>query len=135
MMFLLVSLIIPSLFTAVPLPPDFLCGHYPSSRIQGSQICNLDLATCKYNCREGSNALSVATTTAAPTQRACTDMSVFEHLTCGLNRDGSLGPCLSYDLPMMAVPFLPPPCLVNGRLPRNCRLNSQGNAVVCRTYD
>ena len=127
-MFLFVSLLFPSLCTALPFPPDFLCGSLPRSQMQGSQMCTLNMGSCTYDC------LPVATTTTtAPTQQVCTPTDMFRRMRCGVHRDGRMGYCVAYDERTSSVVMLVPPCLVNGQLTSNCLRSPRSRMVECNS--
>ena len=141
---LIVILFFPCLLAPPALPTGYRYGQQgcqllSNRRVERCHVCILH-ATNNESCHWLEFLLppattTVATTTVAPTQKPCSDTYAFPEMVCGVNTDGSVGSCIGYDLSVSTAVILAPLCLVNGRLPRNCRLNSELAAVACRTHD
>ena len=139
-MLLFVAAFLPFIFGPPALPPGFWIGDggcKPNLQLNVARchVCNTKSIFGIFQCQWLSFPLPAATTTVAPTQKPCSDTYAFPEMVCGVNTDGSVGSCIGYDLSVSTAVILAPLCLVNGRLPRNCRLHSELPAVACRTHD
>ena len=142
-MFLLVILFFPCLLAPPALPTGYRYGQQgcqllSNRRVERCHVCVLQAANL-YACAWLEFLLppattTVATTTMAPIQRACTNMSPVNDQICDRNEDGSLNYCMSWEVSTSSVVYSDPPCLVNGQLPSNCRTVSP-LAVICSRFD